>query len=166
MPDEPYGIDAALIVWENGMPVPRRGKPYTKAVANAATNAALALPYEPVKKADGTLEEGEAKFIGMTNGEVMNIRAVRAAALGDLDAFKYLMDRAGGKAVQAVENVNVNASLADYLEAVAKQNQHYHVEEPVIPAIPEHSLRVDTAEIIKDRTEQEIPDITDIMDLL
>lgn len=131
-----YGSVDKKIIWKNGMPCPATEKPFSKESINALTRAAFALPYNPKTEIDPDTGErvpleSEMQYLGYTQGEVMVMRACESAANGDLDTFKYLMDRVGGKAVQAVENINVSASLEQYLAAVASRSpleEQQHVE--------------------------------------
>lgn len=115
------------IEWVNGMPVPVTDKPFTKETTRSLVNISMSTEYTPKYKRDSNgceteeLEEGEERFIGLAVGEVMILRACDQAAWGDLDAFKYLMDRVIGKPVQATENININGTIEDYLSAVADQ---------------------------------------------
>lgn len=115
------------IEWINGMPVPTTTKPFTKESTKALINAAMSADYKPRYKihANGEktedLMDGEEDYLGMAVGEVMIMRACDNAAWGDLDTFKYLMDRVVGKPVQATENLNVSGTLEEYLNIVAEQ---------------------------------------------
>lgn len=140
-----------MIVWKNGLPTAATEKPFTKETINALTRATFALPYETVKDADGKTLKSEEKFEGLSIGEVMVQRACEAAAKGDLDAFKYLMDRVAGKPVQAVENVNISASLEEFLEAVARQG---------LPQSDHQQITVTVDDV------QEIPSVEDLLKLL
>lgn len=108
-----------LIEWVNGEP-----RPYTEFVVpkNQIENvftAALSLPYEGTPDpAEPTELYIEPEFKGMTNLEVGAIKTARKFAQGDLDTVRLLTDRLLGKPKQAIENMNVEVSLKDYLDSL------------------------------------------------
>lgn len=58
--------------------------------------------------------------IGMTLIEAALFSAAKKAADGDLDAMDKLLNRIMGKPLQQVANLNMNASLKDFLDDVVR----------------------------------------------
>lgn len=146
------------IKWVNGQPVPAYAEPYTKENLKSLVAASLALPYEP-KKEYGEVLPDEERFIGMTNGEVAQIRQAEAAARGDLEAHKYIHDRLLGKPTQHQENLNLTMTVQEFLKTVRETNKQYDIiDAPDTVAIEE--IKQPQGEVI--RVTQPIHDGYDI----
>lgn len=59
----------------------------------------------------------------LTRGDVAIFKQVARAVEGDFLAFKEIMDRIEGKAVQKNENMNVNANYTDFLKSKAEVDE-------------------------------------------
>lgn len=105
-PDKP-------LAYVRGITIPTGRKPVSASDLVAVFQNVLAVEY------DG---KDETK-IGLTLGDAAALETARKAAAGDLDAYKFLVERIGGKAVQQVQNFNVNASLKDFLTALINEDQ-------------------------------------------
>jgi hypothetical protein len=60
----------------------------------------------------------DPRKIGLTNAEAIKIEIVRKAADGDKEAINMLYDRVIGKPIQQVNQVNVTASLKEFLSGL------------------------------------------------
>ncbi len=106
---------------KDGVPHPYTEMRIPKSQVDNVLLAALNLPY------DGTYDPVtgepmlESEFEGLNYLEVGMIKMARRAASGDMDSFKYLVDRVAGKAKQAIETTNVNLSLQDVLAQMDAQ---------------------------------------------
>ena len=65
-------------------------------------------------------EGGDVNKLGMTLIEAALYSAAKSAAEGDLDALEKLLNRIMGKPIQQVQNLNMNASLKDFLDGVVR----------------------------------------------
>jgi hypothetical protein len=133
-----------VIVWKDGIPVPAAVPLIERKGMEAMASTALSLPYkvpplvlppepEPdssplsmeiykANKARALAEyEAEREFEGMSNVEVILIKAARQAArgAGDLSAANMLLDRVLGKPKQVSENTNLHMSYEDVLREKA-----------------------------------------------
>jgi len=101
------------IIWENGVPravaqQPHFDKHNTSALLAELFKLNLNFPYE-----------GEdPKYFGMTKGEAIAAQLVDAAATGDADARKELMDRVMGRPQQNIKSVSVKGTLSDFLDTL------------------------------------------------
>lgn len=84
----------------------------TNDITKCALSNALAKEYE----GDKEQHAGKTKFEAMTDS------VADKAADGDLDAVNIVFDRTVGKPKQTVESVNVNTTLAEYLDEVRKNS--------------------------------------------
>lgn len=100
------------LAYARGITIPTGRKPVSTADLVACFQTVMALDY------DG---EDETKT-GLTMGDAAAVSQMRKAADGDLDAYKFIVERVGGKAVQQVQNFNVNASLKDFLTALINED--------------------------------------------
>ena len=116
-----------FIRWEGNVPYPEYGEPVNVEQLTNVHRAALACPYEPIKAPDGSISPEEEKLAGMSCMEVGAWRNAQAYARGDLEAGKFAYDRTVGKPKQQVENLNVNASLKDFLAATAAEEHERYV---------------------------------------
>ena len=80
--------------------------------------SAMLLPYKIPQGSEEDPEE--AKFEGFSNLEVAAIRLAGRAADGDKDAYKFLIERVAGKAVEKNLNISTNVSYTDFLANLAK----------------------------------------------
>ena len=114
-------VASSQIRWVDGLPVPVNGSVISKDALHQMARTTLSTPYEPTKAdEDNGLAE---RYAGLTKGEVMYLRLASAAASGDVDAVKILLDRTLGKPVMHTENKNLNINYKDYLEEIAKKEQ-------------------------------------------
>jgi hypothetical protein len=117
------------ITWdENGMPKPAFREIFAKEQIDILNRAALSADFEPRQDTE-TEQYDEERFRGMTNAEVGAIKLAENYARGDIESAKYLLDRVLGKPKQQVEQLSVNASYAEFLEELARQqNQNQQIE--------------------------------------
>jgi hypothetical protein len=99
---------------EGNIPVPVYSAIPSPGFITDMTYASLGAEYEP----DLNLP-GEDKFVGWTCLEVMTYRRAQSAARGCIDSQKFLYDRTLGKAVQQINQTNVNVTLAEALDVMA-----------------------------------------------
>lgn len=106
---------------KDGVPHPYTEMRIPKSQVDNVLLAALNLPYDGCY--DPVTGEAilEAEFDGLNYLEVGMIKMARRAASGDMDSFKYLVDRVAGKAKQAIETTNVNLTLQDVLSQMESQ---------------------------------------------
>lgn len=116
------------IGWVNGIPTVMVGEKMSERGLKDLVPTALSLPYVGRKVTNFDMDghpvetlEIEPEFMGMTNAEVMLIKEAQKAAAGNSEATHRLLDRVLGKPKQQNENLNVNASYADFLESQAEQ---------------------------------------------
>lgn len=116
------------LVWRDGIPYLAHGQQITDKGLKELVPSVLSMPYVGTKITEiddlgfpVTRLELEEEYIGLTNAEVMIIKEARKAASGDSEATHRLLDRVLGKPKQQNENLNVNASYADYLNALSEQ---------------------------------------------
>lgn len=111
----------AIIRIENNLPVPVYSNKLTPASVTELFFAALSDEYRIQCDGDGTPFPHEKEFEGWTNVEVMTIRRVRAAAAGDIDSQKLVLDRTLGKPVQPIEQKTENVTLSKALERIGSR---------------------------------------------
>lgn len=133
-----------FIRWEGNLPYPAYGEPVNTEQMTAVHRAALASPYVPMKDPEGYLLPGEEDLEGMSCMEVGAWRNAQAYARGDLEAGKFVHDRVQGKPKQQVENLNVNASLKDFLAGTAAE---------------EHAKYVAARERMRKREQEDVVDV-------
>lgn len=109
----------SIVSWEGGEPVVKYRQMLTKDVIADMPVAALSLPYQRTEEevALGTGKE----FEGKTNAEVMNIRLVRRAAEGNMEAYKLITERVLGKPKQEVQSTNLSISYSEFLENITEK---------------------------------------------
>lgn len=121
-------------MWKDGVPVPSTMPVIPKDQIEQLALTALSLPFEPEPLAEKYLceldrlndlkrWEEEQKYVGMTNMEVAVIRQAKAAATGDQDALKEMLDRILGKAKQQIDSRSIKMTYADYLKAQAEKDK-------------------------------------------
>lgn len=98
------------IVWQGGVPKIVSDRPVFQGGQSpvnlkALQEEALNLPYT------GDIPE----YVGLTKGEVLVLSLLEDATNGDKDARREVLDRIMGKATQNVKSVNINGTLADFL---------------------------------------------------
>lgn len=104
---------------ENNIPIPVYTAIPTAGTIRDMHYAALASRYDPDIGPDGEPLPNEAKFIGWTCLEVMAYKRAQAAAHGDIDSHKFMLDRTLGKAVVQINQTNVNITLGQALDDIA-----------------------------------------------
>lgn len=114
-------IPQRVLAWKDGLPFPSEAKLITKPAIEQGIRAAMSTPYRGYWDKDQGCYVMEADFIGMSNYEVMVVRLAGAAANGDLDAIKEVMNRTIGKPKQAIETVSMSMTYQDFLEQKAKE---------------------------------------------
>lgn len=136
-----------FIRWENNLPVLDYGEPVGAAALEAIIGVALAQPYKPKKyivvNSEGVQEErdvpGEEQYQGLTKVEAMAVRYANMAAHGDMEATKFIYDRMIGKPKQKVENINLDMTFQDYLEALRKTEDLESID---VEDVTEHTKRI------------------------
>lgn len=112
----PYG---KLIAWENNVPVPVYVPPVTKGGISQMMHTALSMPYMGQYDQDtGEYVDIEPRFVGLTNLEVMTIRAAEKGARGSLKAMDMLLDRTLGKPKQEIESKVMTLTYQDVLDTL------------------------------------------------
>lgn len=118
----PYAVtghtypDSIEFEWSEGMPTPRGRRPMAKEQVQQIHHAAAALPYRGEWSPEQQAWIIDPKYEGKTMVEVAIIRRFEAAAAGDANAYKDVMDRVLGKPKQALESVNMNLSYTEMLD--------------------------------------------------
>ncbi len=107
---------------KDGIPHPYTEMRIPKSQVDNVLLAALNLPYDGCYDPVTGEPILEAEFEGLNYLEVGMIKMARRAASGDIDSFKYLVDRVAGKAKQAIETTNVNLTLQDVLAQMEAQS--------------------------------------------
>lgn len=124
---------------------PEAGIAYAKDSPIAVVNGKLVIPVgrrqvsamdivEALKDALSTAYTGKdpAKR-GLTKGEAALLSIAENAQDGDAGAFEFLLNRLMGKPVQQVNQMNVSASLKEFLEGLSVETERCTVD-PLGPA--------------------------------
>ncbi len=114
-------VSSSMIKWVEGLPVPVEGPVITKEALHQMARATLSTSYVPTK--DDIRLGLDKRYAGLTKGEVMYLRLASAAAQGDQDAAKIMLDRTLGKPVAHTINKNLNMNYKDYIEEIARKEQ-------------------------------------------
>ena len=116
---------ARILTWENGIPSVGNTPILQESSLRQLVPAVLSLPYlgRIITVTDPELgpvdqREIEPEFMGLSNGEVMLIKLAQRAAEGDSDVAFRLLERILGKAKQQNENLNVDLTYTDFLDAL------------------------------------------------
>lgn len=115
----PAGIDVAVI--SDGTIIPAGPRQITATELMDIMTDAVLQPYEGK----------ELEYWGLTKYEVGCIKRADRIAAGDSDALEQYMNRKVGRPVQQVQNLNVNSSLTDYLDEVARREAERARKPPV-----------------------------------
>lgn len=102
---------------------------------NSARRAALARPYVLMRDENGCIREGEERFLGMSNVEVAEERHAERMAQGDLESYKYGMDRDLGKATQRVESQQITGTLTDFIDLIIAK-ERADPQQPIVDVEP------------------------------
>lgn len=108
----------AFVKVENGIPIPYYTPIPTAKMINDMVYASLADEYECRRTPDGDILPEDAKYQGWTCLEVMAARRTQLAAQGDFDSHKFVYERTLGKAVQQIQQTNVNISFSEAISTV------------------------------------------------
>ena len=120
--------------WSEQQPRPAAGAMVGRDQMQQLYHAALSLPYQGQWDAQEQEFIIEPHFQGLTNVEVMVMRQIQEAALGNMKTIETIMDRTLGKPKQSVEAVVTTVSLAEYLDYLADLEEQ---EQNLIDIIPD-----------------------------
>lgn len=114
----------ALFHWEEGKPVPKKGKTrrtMSKTQLEQTLFAGGSLPYMGEWDPKLQMWNIDPSFDGLTNFEVAAIRLNQIAASGNLKAIEIVLDRTLGKPKQQIESVTARMTYAEYLDMLANE---------------------------------------------
>jgi hypothetical protein len=117
-----------VIELPGGIIVPIGGRRMTSAQFLEQLTNALSTPYsgrDPIK------------YGHLTKGEAALLKLAEAAQDGDQEAFEFLVERLIGKPVQQINQMNVTASLKEFLGALAVECAVVEVTDPFEPVVEE-----------------------------
>lgn len=125
MPDQPLQ-GGHNIIWDNGIPSTHYVQPVTDDTIKESLRKALSKEYTPTPDALGEVPASELKYAGWSRLDVMNDRVVEQATLGDLEAYKQVMDRTVGKPKQTIEQTGtVQLTFQQWIDQRLEQNPNF-----------------------------------------
>lgn len=112
---------------KNGVQIPIQKNLVTATEVVTQINKSLNTPYtgKDIKKL--SLNKAEAAYLSIAE----------RAQDGDISALDFLLDRTVGKVAQQVNNVNVTASLQEFLTSIEKEEQPIDIT-PITPSPQQH----------------------------